>query len=166
MKPILILSTILIMSSCVTQRRCLQKFPPTTDTIRVTEIRDSIVYKDTTITIHLPGKTVTDSVFIPVEIPSTYKPDTVRAVTQLATATAYLSKLGHLRLDLTQSDTTIYLRLENALKEAYFWRSEYERVKMTPPPVKFVPKVYKIALTIVLIEIGILLLYLFWRMRR
>lgn len=156
----------LLLPSCVTYRKCQQKFPPSTDTLQIVEVRDSIVLKDTTITVTIPGEVVIDSVFIPVELPPTYKPDTVFARTELAESFAYINRNGLLRLHLTQRDTTITLRLENALKEAYFWRSEYERVKVTPPPVKFVPKIYKITFTIVLVEIGILLLYLFWRMRR
>ena len=52
-KSILTLFVLTILSSCVTQQRCLDKFPPQT----ITRIKDSIVCVPDSI--FMPGKTVT-----------------------------------------------------------------------------------------------------------
>jgi len=155
-----------MLPSCVTYKKCLQKFPPTTDTIKVVERRDSVIFRDTTIMITLPGKTVVDSIFIPCpEFPPTFVPDTVFASTELAESFAYVNRNGVLRLYLTQRDTTITLRLEKALREAYFWRNEYEKVTVTPHPIKFVPKIYKVFMWIVIGELIALLIFLLIRLK-
>lgn len=134
----------LFLTSC-TQKWCSIHYPGRNDTIRIETIRDSIVIKDTTIYIHLPGQTVHDSVVIPCpEIPG-YVPKRVYAETQLAKASAWWS-FPNIKLELIQKDTTIVKRLEGALREAYYWKTEYEKINHTPAPVKFIPGVYKIAL--------------------
>lgn len=135
------------LSGCVTQRRCLQKFPPRTDTVTVVEIRDSLVYKDTVIFVRLPGELRTDSVFIPCPPPPpAYIPDTARAETSLAIARAWWDH-PNIMLSLTQKDTTIEHRLDSAIKESYHWRNEYTKVTRVISE-KYVPKIYKDALSI------------------
>ena len=43
----------ILLSSCVTQA-CLRKFPSSTDTVKIVIIKDSIVFRDTTLFITLP----------------------------------------------------------------------------------------------------------------
>lgn len=57
MRPALIILS-LLFAGCITQERCLQRFPPTETT--------HIVYKDSTIVFYLPGQTIIDTVFVQV----------------------------------------------------------------------------------------------------
>jgi hypothetical protein len=136
---------IIFTQACVTQRRCIAKFPPVNETIKTEKIRDSLVYRDTTIYISLPGERVRDSVPIPCPSPPAgYIPKKVYAETSLAKASAWWS-YPVIKLELVQKDTTIEKRLDNAVMEAYHWKSEYEKSKVTQM-VKYVPGIYKTAL--------------------
>lgn len=130
------------VTSCVTQKRCSKKFPPHADTIKIIQVRDSIILRDTTFYIKLPGETVTDSVMIPCPEVINYIADTAVAETSLAKAWAWW-QYPRIRLMLEQKDTTIERRLENALKEVYHWKSEYLKITKVPEPVKYIPKIYK-----------------------
>ena len=143
-KAIFILSIVLaVLSSCVTQRRCNYKFPSKNDTIRIETIRDSIVIKDTTIYITLPGEVVHDSIEIPCPDPGpAYIPKKVTAETSLAKATAWWS-YPVIKLELIQKDTTIEKRLNQALKESYYWKTEYKKIIVTPQPEKHIPGFYR-----------------------
>jgi hypothetical protein len=150
---------VLFLTSCATYRRCSIKFPSVNDTIKITTVRDSIVIRDTTIFIHLPGKTVIDSVQIPCpEVPH-YVPKKVCAETSLASACAWW-QYPSIRLELIQKDTTIVKRLDKAIKEAYYWRTLYEKVHITPAPVKYVPGFYKGCLWILIGEILVIALFI------
>lgn len=139
--------------SCVTQRKCLEKFPPTTDTIIKTVVRDSIVYKDTVITITIPGDIQIDSVPIPCpEPPPTYVPDTARVETEFAYALAWFDHKS-IKIKLVQKKSELEIRLDNALKEAYHWKSEYEKITVTPQPIKYIPKFYKMCFWILIGEV-------------
>lgn len=142
---ILLLLIGILSGSCVTQKKCLQRFPPQRDTLKIVSTRDSIIYKGTTIFIKLPGATVIDSIIIPCPDPGpAYIPKKVCAETSLASACAWWS-YPVIKLELIQKDTTIERRLDNALKESYFWKSEYERINVTPQPIikKYIPGFYK-----------------------
>ena len=144
-KVILLITLSSLLGSCATQRRCAKRFPPTVDTITIVEKRDSIVYRDTTIYVKLPVEIRIDSVEIPCpEVPN-YIPDTVKAETSLAIAKAYW-KYPNIKLQLKNKDDSIQVRLDNAIKEAFHWKSEYQKVTVTPQPIKVVPTIYKIAL--------------------
>ena len=153
---IILLVLLVFASSCVTQRRCLQKFPPTTNTTTI--VRDSIIeiLRDTTIYFDIVGETIIDSVFILCpEVPN-YVPDTARAETSLAIAKAYWS-FPNIELELTQKDTTIERRLENALREIRRLSNTTTTVTIIPEPVKYIPKINQIALWLwigVLIALG------------
>jgi hypothetical protein len=140
-----ILAVLLLASSCITQKRCLDRFPNTVDTIRVVEVKDTIIYRDTIVTVYLPGDIRIDSVEIPCPEPiKNYIPDTARVKTDFAVALAWF-KFPRIYIKLTQPDTTLTWRLENAIKEANHWRSEYEKVTVTPQPIKYIPKIYLIS---------------------
>jgi hypothetical protein len=144
MKRILILSLFLaLLSSCATYKRCTTRFPCMGDTVRIETIRDSIVIKDTTIVIKIPGETVTNTVEIPCPDPGpAYVPKKVHAETSLAYADAWF-QYPNIKLVLVQRDTTIEARLESAIKEAYYWKTEYTKISYVPAPVKFIPKFIK-----------------------
>jgi hypothetical protein len=142
---VLTLFMVILMAGCVTQKRCNLKFPPSTETITIVKEHDSIVYKDTTVFIKLPREYKTDSVIIPCPPPAPgFIPDTAYAETTLAIARAWFNWPG-IKLQLTQKDTTIEKRLEDANKEVYRWKSEYYKIKVVPPPVKYIPGIYKAA---------------------
>lgn len=152
MKALTILILVLISSSCITQKVCLRKFPISADTVRIVTFKDSIVYRDTVVTVHLPGEVVRDTIRIPCPPPPpSYIPDTARAETKLAVATAWWD-YPNISLQLIQKDTTIEARLDSAIREAYHWRKEFEAVTKIVT-VKSIPVIYRISLWIV---IGIL----------
>ena len=146
MRTLIPLLIAIAFSSCVTQKKCNEKFPPSKDTIHIVTVRDSIVFKDTTIYVEIPGETDIDTITIPCPPPPpSYIPKKAHAETSLAYADAWW-EYPRIRLELVQKDTTIERRLENAQKEAYHWKSEYEKITVTPQPVKYIPGIYKIAL--------------------
>jgi|WetSurMetagenome_2_1015567.scaffolds.fasta_scaffold00103_69 hypothetical protein len=149
----------LILTSCITQRRCSIKFPSVNDTIKITTVKDSIVIRDTTIFIKIPGEKVTDSISIPCPEVHNYIPKKVCAETQLASACAWW-QYPVIKLELMQKDTTIVKRLNRALKESYYWRTLYEKVHITPAPVKYVPGFYKGCLWILIGEILVIALFI------
>ncbi len=164
-KLIYLLLIVLLGTSCVTQKRCLEKFPPGTDTIKIVQVKDSIVYKDTIITVTIPGDLQIDSVIIPCpEPPVTYVPDTAKAETEFAYALAWFDHRS-IKLKLVQKKSELEIRLDNAIKEAYHWKSEYEKITVTPQPVKYIPTIYKIALWlwvgVIITIIGYIVLKLF-----
>lgn len=90
------------LSGCVTQKKCLQKFP-------VQEIHDTlIVYHDTIITVPVLG---TDTVYSYGTIH-----DTVYATSGTAHSVSYVTH-DTLRLYVWQSDTTLKVRLDSAIRE-------------------------------------------------
>jgi len=161
---ILLICIALIMVSCVTQRRCYEKFPPSISFEIKTMKRDSIIYRDTTLFVTLPGERSIDSIPVPCPVIPGYKPDTAFAETSLAWAKAWLSR-SRIKLQLEQKDTTITVRLDNAIKEAYYWKSEYEKIKEVPPPQKYIPSAYKTAfwawIIIIALALGLLALKIF-----
>ncbi len=137
-----------VLTGCITQRRCYNRFPPKSDTIKINTIRDSIIYRDTTVYIEIPGEFHVDSIMIPCPPPPpSYVPRRVYAETSLAHASAWWS-YPVIKLELIQKDTTILHRLDNALKEAYHWENEFNKITTVLPPVKFVPKWIKVLASI------------------
>ena len=135
----------LFAASC-SQKWCNTRYPVQSDTIRIETIKDSIILRDTTIYIKLPGETVTNTVEIPCPPPpASYVPKRVTAETTLAKASAWW-EYPVIKLELIQKDTTITQRLDNAIREAYHWKTLYEKIHIKPDPVKFIPSIYKIAL--------------------
>jgi len=159
---------VLIFSSCATRKICLRKFPVVADTVEVVHYRDSLVYRDTVITVTIPGDTIvqTDSVLIPCPPPPPqFIPDTARAETSLAVARAWWD-YPYIRLSLIQQDTTIEFRLDSAIHEAYYWKELYRNVTAVVPDRK-IPIIYKIALfSWILVFILILISFLKFLFRR
>lgn len=147
----LILSS-LILSSCVTEKKCTRKFPPQIETIIKDSIREVTIYRDTTIYIHFPADTIikTDTIIVKegyLYIAPMY------AETNLATASAWIS-YNKLSLMLADKDTTIQVRLLNALKTSQYWEYKYKHEKEVVQ-VKYIPKFWKVT---GLIGIGLIIL--------
>jgi hypothetical protein len=157
-----IILAILLTQSCVTQKKCSQRFPARNDTIRIEHTRDSIIYKDTVITLEIPGEIRINSVEIPCpEVPG-YIPKKVYAETSYAKASAWWD-YPSIKLKLEQKDTTLQIRLDNAIKEMYYWKSLYEKLHITPAPVEVIPKIYKQAMSICIFIFAVVFLWLGWK---
>jgi hypothetical protein len=156
MKAVLVIIIVsLTVSSCVTQKKCNEKFPSKRDTIRIETVRDSLVYKDKIVEVKIPGETRIDSVIIPCPPPPpTYIADTAKAETEYARAFAWFS-YPRIKLRLEQKASILELKLDSAIKEAYQWRTKFEQITVTPQPVKYIPTFYKYCLGF---SIGVILI--------
>jgi len=141
-------------ASCVTQRKCLEKFPPvsTTDTV------DHIFYHDTVVYVSIVGDTVVDSITIalPCPQPATTNqaaPQRLKVKAKFASAEAWLEG-NLLKLRLVVNDTLIAHTIDSAVvervKEINTTQAHIERVK-------YIPNFYKLCLAITLI-VGLLMI--------
>lgn len=132
---------ILIMASaaagCATQKRCLEKWPPEItpiDTVTVTQVRDTTIYRENTITIRIPGDTVRDTVEIIPRPEPTYTTDTVKSETQLARAKAWIEirdDRPFIHLQLEQKQTDLQVRLDSAIQQRDRYRQELTTIRQT-----------------------------------
>jgi len=154
---------ILLSVSCVTQRKCLEKFPPDIDSVLT--IRDTTIYRDTVISRYLPGDTVYSwrYIFDTVEIntePELYPPDTAFAETDLALAKAWVDVRGRfskVNVILIQKDTTLQFRLDSALRASDHWERLYITEVHTVPE-RFIPLWTKILISALVLIILLILL--------
>lgn len=145
-KLLLLLAVLALLTGACSKQWCNSHYAPSVDSIYKYVTRDSIIIKDTTIYLYLPGEIVYDSVQIPCPDPGpAYIPKRVTAETSLAKASAWF-QFPNIKLELIQKDTTIVQRLDDAIKEAYYWKSEYQKITVKPEPVKFIPTIYKVTL--------------------
>lgn len=162
MKHFIILMLAVLLSSCATQKRCAQKFPPEVSIITETIVKDSIVVRDTTLYVNVPGDTVTIEKEVMVRSPAGNIPvtiDTMSISNDYATAYAWVN------------NSVMGMRIEPTLKLFELNFKFNERFKLTNTnksrveihQVKYVPKIYRYALGIIIMEIIILLVYLFLR---
>jgi len=124
----------------------VQKFPPQTITEVVEKliVRDSIVFKDRIVEIKIPA----DTVYVEkvVEIPSNIYIAPITTENDYARASAWVEK-SKIKLMLFQKEQVIQTIIENAEKEAYYWKEKYEKEKQVVTVTeKYIPKVYKLAL--------------------
>lgn len=161
MRIFLALTVVLFATSCVNQKRCSRKFPPQTVTIYHDSIRQTIVYRDTTIFIEFPADTVYNSDTILIEKKQVLN-TRITAESKMATAMAWISQ-NKLNLMLADKDTTIEVRLIKALKEAVYWQSKYHSDKQTVN-VPFVPKFWKVTGWIGIISIILILLFIGYKL--
>lgn len=146
---VMLLFTLFAGSSC-SRRWCIARYGERVDTLRVVTYRDSVVYRDTTVYVYLPGDTVREDVVIPCPPPPPdYVPDTAKAETDYAFARAWWS-YPVIALELVQKQSRIALELDSVIKESYHWRTEYERI-MAIIPERYVPKIYKQAMSICIV---------------
>jgi len=146
-----------VLSSCATQRRCNMRFPPVIDTVYTVTTRDSIAWKDSIVYRFLPGKIVHDSVIIPCPDPGPeYVPDTARAETEYASAKAWYD-FPSIQLQLEQKEQTLTFKLDSVIRQEYYWKSEYMKIRESKQ-VKYVPRLYKAALWILIGEAVMLIL--------
>lgn len=143
---------VLTASSCATQKRCLQKWPPEIipiDTLIQIQIKDTVIFRDTIVPIYIKGETDTSFVEIPCDFSGNLKTvyDTATAETTMAIAKAWIEpgppgRPARLRIELQQKDTTIMARLDSAIREAEHWKQETIRIKQTYTKPVFKPTAY------------------------
>jgi len=165
MKQLIILLSLISVfaSGCVTRKACNRKFPHETMIIRKDSIirETQTIFRDTTITIHIQGETKnqTDTVYIK-KGQILFKPSFLK--TAFAESSAYIenNKIKH---TLTQNDTAIRYRIDNAIRETWERVGRYFKQEETRVVTKYhVPLLYKI-----LSAIGIAgLIYLVFRLRK
>jgi len=116
MKYLLFILIAVLFSGCVTQNKCLFKFPPPpADTV----FSHSVEWKDTTIYKYLPGKTIRDSVIVEklierrVNVPYT----SLYAETDFSEATASIEN-NKLKLELIQRDSLLAIYLDSAVRNS------------------------------------------------
>jgi hypothetical protein len=101
----------IFMNSCTSQRRCLAKFPP--DTITTVEYNRVIEYRDTTISLEIPG----DSVFLYDTITvneNVVNFDPVTAYVPFAWARAWVDE-NKIKLSLIQYDTIFTEKIDSVI---------------------------------------------------
>ena len=145
MKTLIIISILLLSVSCMTvkrvERNCdlfmtVCEVPVKVETEILTNTITKIEYRDTTIYVYLPGKVIERKV--PVYITKgIVNSDLSVLVTPLARSTArvFNSELEH---DLIQTDTTLQLEVQNALKTIKIQEKQIETLRE-----KYVVKVTK-----------------------
>lgn len=136
------------LASCVTARRCLEKFPPVVsiDTVwQTTVARDSIVYRDSTITITVPAEIIRDTIEIETE-PGLFSSDTLTVETTYAKASAFY-RSPSIHLELIQKDIFFQQKLDSVIRLENHWRDSVITITHnTASVIKSVPTIYKIAL--------------------
>lgn len=153
---LLVILMAIILSSCITEKRCYNKYPPKT----VVEVRDSIykkdsiIYKVIQVPVYIKGDTI-------VRNDTVYKDNKtglinskpLYAETEFAKATAKVTN-SILNLTLIQKDSLFSVKSDSLIKEAYFWKEKYNSSKTIEIiESRSVPKIYRIFSMIGLITI-------------
>jgi hypothetical protein len=145
--------------SCVTEKRCNNKFPPQIKTEYIEKVKDSIIYKYIDVPVYIKGDTVyqTDTVYISPNGLINSKP--VYAETDFAKAMAKVFN-SRLYLYLYQKDTTFNQRYDSVIKEAWHYKQLSEK-KQIVKEVKYIPGFYKfmtvVGIALSLLFIGLIL---------
>ena len=137
-------AALILLCSCVTEKVCQRKFPIQADTVSVVVFHDSISYRDTVITIFIRDTVYSDTVKIPCPPPPPgFVSDTATARSRYATARAWFSH-PYINLEL-RDHNSITLTIDSAIREAYYWRNEFERVTAIKEK-RRIPTIYRVAL--------------------
>ena len=161
MRNIVLLLILVSLTGCfASKKRCLRLYPPTSsvDTVYRETIRDSLVIRDTTIYVRIPGETFIDSILFLVYEENEITLDTARAETEYIRAKAYYSN-GFIILEVEQLNIGLEIKLENALRENYYWKEMYfEITNREIVKERYIPIIYKVSLWA---WIGVILLIIF-----
>jgi len=167
MRNITILIILILFSSCVSQKKCISKFPPETIKVRYDSIviKDSVIYKDRIINHVIKADTVYKDVIIPVPAELNIPP--ITSENDYAKAKAWIHN-SRLKLQLEQKDQVIQFKLDSADKEVRHWKYQYtleNEKQSTVIREKFVPKIHSIALLIVITELIVLIIYMYIKLK-
>jgi hypothetical protein len=164
-KQFILMAFLCVLSISCSKRWCSSHYPLIAENNVIIWDSIRIITKDTTLFVYLPGSSTVDSVAIPCpDIKPSYIADTAHATTELAEAWAWLHN-SHIQLKLVQTDTTLLIRLANALKETEHWHNEFNKVN-TIEKVKYIPGFYKFCTFTFIGAIATLLLILFLKLRK
>ena len=135
MKNLLILLvSIVLLSSCVTQRKCMDKFPPPpNDTITNTKIVETI--RDTTIIVEIPADTVYKMEPIKIGPDGIVNHPKIRLDTKHAWAEAWVEN-NVLKMKLYQKESEIEATIQGAIRE-YVENNTTTIVEYVYVPVEF-----------------------------
>lgn len=140
---IIIIAVLLLLSSCVTQRKCMQKFPPK-------ETRDSVyIEKIKEVPVFIPGDTV--KVSAPINCPDQ---DLIKYENSKLKQEISIIK-GKLISNTTVKPDTIKVKVTETIEKI-------KEVKI-PEPVKYIPKIYKDALWICILLFAVASGWLGWK---
>ena len=119
-----------IASSCVTERKCMRKFPIVPEIVKKDSviIKDTIIYKDRIVNYYIKG----DTQFVdkPVPVEKNITPIRLELENDYAKAKAWVEN-SRLKLQLEQKDQVIELRLDSAYKEVRHWKEKWTNEKQT-----------------------------------
>jgi len=158
MKTISLILLVFIITSCASQKRCYTKFPPQIKTEY--SVKDSTVYRDTTIYVKLPSDTVnkTDTIFITESGGElSFSLDTLKTASNYATAYTWITPTLKRHLTIQDKDTTLLIRLDNAIKERNRFEQLLKVQEFKAPPVKFCSFWSKLKFLLIGILIGYVL---------
>lgn len=136
----------LIMSSCVTQKKCLQKYPPSSsvDSVYIEKVKE--------VPIFIPGDTV--NVEVPINCPDQ---DIVLIENNKLKQEISIIK-GKLISNTTVKPDTIVVPMIQTIEKI-------KEVKV-PEPVKYIPKIYKDSLWICIIIFAGAFIWLGWKVKK
>lgn len=160
-KIFLLIITLLVFTSCVTQKACNRKFPLQENVITTEKIvvRDSIVYKPVEVLVPIKGDTVTKYITVVTDSKTglvNSKP--VYAETEFAKAVAQV-KRGELYLELIQKDSILKVTSDSLVKEVYYWKEKYNTTEKTVAKKEYIiPTIYKISMAIVVLTLIVILI--------
>jgi hypothetical protein len=143
-KPLLFIMMVIFMASCNPGKWCAKHAPIQESRKDSSTTKTEIKYRDTIIPIYIPGEHKTDTLYLENKslseilkyaqanpkksVMGLFNSDTSRLETGLAISWAWIAK-GILWHELTQKDTTIQKRLENAIKETTIYHDRYVEVQ-------------------------------------
>jgi len=146
MRYLVIILTLLLSASCVTQKRCYRKYPPQTTIERhdSTIIRDSIVYHDRVVRDTIEADTVYRDREVKILEKIKIAPLTIENTYSIASAWIENRRL---KLELTTKEQVIERIIQDAEREAWYWKERFITEKSTEVvKEKYIPKIYKVAL--------------------
>lgn len=163
---------VIVLSGCNMKRWCCDRFPPTVKVDTTVVYRDSVIieYKDTVVEVHLPGKTVYDTIHIPCPDPDPeidLSQFTIMQETELCKARAWLDRYPvRMAMELHQKDTTLLIEQENAKKTILSLKEEISIIKKTQIHEKIIiPGFYKFTLYWFIWSLVMLLIIILLRRR-
>jgi len=145
--------------SCVTERRCLWKYPIVPEIVKKDSviIKDTIIYRDRYIPYYIKG----DTQFVdkPVPVEKNIIPIRLELENDYAKAKAWVEN-SRLKLQLEQKDQVIEFKLDSADKEVRHWKEKWTNEKQTiVVKEKFIPKWVR---TLAIVGGIITLIFLAW----
>lgn len=125
--------------SCITQRKCLERYPPSTDSVYIEKLKEVPIY--------IEGDTIT--VKVPVNCPdqdvATYENVKLRQTIRILNGKLLSST------ELKPDTVKVYVP------------EIHSTVVKVPEPVKYIPKIYKDAMIICIVIFALVFVFLGWK---